>query len=103
MPIPIIVSSEKLQIENSLLQFAYFSDISSAASLAGMSLFGGKNAPNTTPKCFQTQHHHRILEVEVQALTQEGRERLKVKIPHTAFCISIKLNLMNINARCQTS
>lgn len=64
-------------MENSLLQFAYFSDISSAVSLAGMSLFGGKNAPNTTPKCFQTQHHHRILEVEVQTLNQEGRERPK--------------------------
>lgn len=64
MPILIIVSSEKLQMENSLLQFANFSDMSSAATLAGMSLFGGRNAPNTTPKCFQTQHHHRILEVQ---------------------------------------
>lgn len=92
MPIPIIVSSENLQIENSLLQFAYFSDISSAASLVGMSLCGGKNAPNTTLKCFQTQHRHRLLEVEVQALNQEGRERLKVTIIHAGFCISIKLN-----------
>lgn len=92
MPIPIIVSSEKLQMENSLLQFAYFSDISSAASLTGMSLFGGKNAPNTTPECFQTQQQHKILEVEVQALNQEGRERLKIKIIHAGYCISIKLN-----------
>lgn len=86
-------------MENSLLQFAYFSDISSAATLAGMSLFGGKNAPNTTPKCFQTQHHHRILEVEVQALNQEGSQRLKVKIIHAGFCIAIKLD----KYRCKIS
>lgn len=92
-----------LQMENRLLQFACFSDISGAASLAGMSLFGGKNAPNTTPRCFQTQHRHIMPEVEVHALNQEGGGKAKSQITHTRFCIPIQLNWMNINARYQTS
>lgn len=75
MPIQINVSSEKLQTENSFLQLEFFSDVSGGACLAGMSLFGGKNAPNTTPKCFQTQHRRRILEVEVPALKSAGEGR----------------------------
>lgn len=42
MSIQIIVSSEKLQTENCLLEFEHFSAISSGASFSGMSLFGDK-------------------------------------------------------------
>lgn len=52
------------------------SQSNSGAWFTGMSLFGGKNAPNTTPKCFQTQHRRKILEVEVQALKTQGRLKL---------------------------